>query len=126
MDEHTTRNETIGVFQCGTIGYLSGRTTINLDGKVNRDAYAALREGHLGRYIREEGIDVVLDHRRIVELFLGYTPERMKGACTPVDGEGDGRPCGWVAYRPFSGARTAGGGHPPGATTATDAFAPAD
>ncbi len=96
--ENTDEGDTIGSFQCGTIGYLSGRKTINLDGKVNRDALAALRGGCLDDYIRDEGISVVLDHERILALFLGASRDSL-GRCTTVPRGAMSHPTGWLALR---------------------------
>lgn len=126
VDEHTGEDETIGVFQCGTIGYLSGRTTINLDGKVNREAYAALREGRIDRYVRTAGIDVVIDHRRILEIFFGSKAGKPARACTPVAMEAPGQPCEWIAWRPPSPADLPGGGAAGGAAGNSDALVPID
>jgi hypothetical protein len=102
VDNNTDKDETIGVFQGGAIGYFSNRRVINLDGKVNGQALEALRSGHICDYITESGIDVVMDHVKVLELFLG-----------PVDGVGgiaglESTRCfsgktvgaaGWVGYR---------------------------
>ena len=85
VDEHISEDETVGIFQCGTIGYLSDRRVINLDGKVNREALDALREGRIDRYISTEGIDVVIDHAKILELFLGMPTDRIRRGSTRVE-----------------------------------------
>jgi hypothetical protein len=68
---HTDSSDTIGVFQSGAIGYLSGRRVINLDGKVNSEAFHALREGRLESYVESAGIDLVMDSQNVIDLFLG-------------------------------------------------------
>jgi hypothetical protein len=102
VDQNTDKDETIGVFQGGAIGYFSNRRVVNLDGKVNGEALEALRCGEICDYIAEAGIDVVMDHAKVLELFLG-----------PVDGAGgiagvESKKCfsgktvgaaGWVGYR---------------------------
>ena len=35
VDDYTSPDDTIGVFQSGAIGYFSHRRVVNLDGKVN-------------------------------------------------------------------------------------------
>jgi hypothetical protein len=100
VTENTKQNETIGVFQSGTIGYFCDRRVINLDGKVNRAALAALKSGRLESYIREEGIDVVLDHAKVLEIFLGVSPEKDANRCTIVCPASLNEPTGWVAMRP--------------------------
>jgi hypothetical protein len=116
VNANTREGEKIGVFQCGTIGYLSDRQIINLDGKVNHAALDAVKKGYLERYLREEGIDVVVDHSRILEIFLGKFREGARDSCTDVVCGSLSDPSGWVAYRPAGDARvedarvTGGGG----------------
>ena len=109
VDANTAEGEKIGVFQCGTIGYFCHREIINLDGKVNREALDAIRNGRLESYLQKEGIDVVLDHSRILEIFLGKFREKAKSSCTDVVCGSASDPSGWVAYRP-SGQCTGGKG----------------
>lgn len=99
IEENTEKDDKLGVFQCGTIGYLCDRQVINLDGKVNREAFFALETGKIGDYVRDEGIDVVIDHSKIIELFLGITPLNMKDSCTKVAIGSMYPRCGWYAVR---------------------------
>jgi len=98
---HTDSSDTIGVFQSGAIGYLSGRRVINLDGKVNREAFAALRAGKLSSYVRTAGIDVVMDNAGVIDLFLGpwsdADKKRLEAERVFTGGE-NGVP-GWIGYR---------------------------
>ena len=87
------------MFQCGTIGYLCDRQVINLDGKVNREAFFALETGHINDYLNDEGIDIVIDHCKIIELFLGIKPISMKDSCTKVAVGSMYPRCGWYAFR---------------------------
>jgi len=106
VNENTFPDDTIGVFQSGAIGYFSNRRVINLDGKVNRDALAALKGGRLSDYLRQEGIDVVVDNRNVLELFLTGRFERARsgdplvllGLQPMMQVEGKKVP-GWAAYR---------------------------
>jgi len=99
VEQNTTKDETIGVFQCGMIGYFADRRVINLDGKVNREAYAALKSGRLEEYLCNEGIDIILDHEQILEIFLGLDPQAPDNPCVHLP-EGElHHPTGWVAYR---------------------------
>lgn len=120
---HTDASETIGVFQGGAIGYLSKRRVVNLDGKVNAEAYDALRAGRLLDYVRTAHIDLVLDSQRVIDLFLGpwsdEERERMTRETVFVGAE-HGVP-GWICYRvspsrPFSAGSvsTPGGRLQPG------------
>jgi hypothetical protein len=99
IDTNTGDEDTLGVFQCGTIGYLCDRKVINLDGKVNREAFFALEAGNLAEYLKDEGIDVVIDHFKIMELFLGITPGTMEASCTRVVLGSMYPSCGWYAFR---------------------------
>jgi hypothetical protein len=99
IDDNTREGDRLGVFQCGTIGYLCDREVINLDGKVNRDAFFALEAGRLNEYLNAEGIDVVIDHAKILELFMGISPAGMKESCTRVSIGSMYPRCGWYAFR---------------------------
>jgi hypothetical protein len=120
---HTDVSETIGVFQGGAIGYLSKRRVVNLDGKVNAEAYDALRAGRLSDYVRTAHIDLVLDSQRVINLFLGpWSDEERERVAreTVFVGARYGVP-GWIGYRvsplrPFSAGSpsTPGGRLQPG------------
>jgi hypothetical protein len=97
--ENTGKDEKIGVFQCGMIGYLSDRRVINLDGKVNRDALKAMKNGTVSEYLRAEGIDVVIDHGDIIKIFLSDSSGKIPGSCTDVPCTVLDRPSGWISYR---------------------------
>ena len=65
----------IGAFQAGIIGYFSQRDVVNLDGKVNPAAYSAIRNRRLYQYVREQGIDYIMDWEWILYcLCLRYAP----------------------------------------------------
>jgi hypothetical protein len=107
VEANSAPDDTIGVFQSGAVGYFSNRRVINLDGKVNRDALDAIRSGNLGDYLRKSGIDIVIDDRRVLELFLtgrcgdGRSGDSLTllGLIPMMDHEaGQGVP-GWAAYR---------------------------
>jgi hypothetical protein len=99
VNENTGDGERIGIFQCGTIGYLSNRQIINLDGKVNREALEAMKSGDLDGYLRAEGIEVVIDHSDILKIFFGDSQGKMTGSCTDIICQKMERPSGWIAYR---------------------------
>ncbi len=99
IETNTREEDKLGVFQCGTIGYLCDRSVINLDGKVNREAFFALESGRLAEYVKDEGIDVVIDHYKIMELFLGISPGAMEESCTRVALGSMYPTCGWYAFR---------------------------
>jgi hypothetical protein len=57
----------IGAFQAGLFGWFGGgRDVINLDGKVNQDAFNALRERRLHDYIRAQGVRYIIDGKWIL------------------------------------------------------------
>lgn len=114
VEKNSSPDDTIGVFQSGAVGYFSNRRVINLDGKVNRDALRAIKTGRLGDYLREEGIDIVVDNRKVLELFLtgrfseGQSDDALVllGLHPIMNGEaGQGVP-GWAAYRVNGFARS--------------------
>ncbi|MFO7914861.1 MAG: glycosyltransferase family 39 protein [Candidatus Krumholzibacteriales bacterium] len=102
VDRNVGENETVGVLQCGTIGYFSGRKVINLDGKVNREALSALKDNNLPSYVETEDIDIIIDHCRILEIFLDLSPDEIEKSCTPIKSGPMGGPTGWISYRPES------------------------
>lgn len=110
VESNTAPGETIGVFQCGMIGYFADRRIVNLDGKVNRAAHEALREGCLDDYLCREGIDVILDHSRIIEIFLGHVSRISSAACIQLPRGALPQPSGWVALRITPIAAGAGAG----------------
>ncbi|MBN2184478.1 MAG: glycosyltransferase family 39 protein [Candidatus Krumholzibacteriota bacterium] len=97
IKENTSKEEKIGVFQAGTIGYLCDRQVINLDGKVNREALDALKKGSLDRYVEEEGIDVIIDHTNILEIFFDLESENR--TCTVILDKRMEPTSGWIAVR---------------------------
>lgn len=94
----TAPDDKIGTFQSGAIGYLSNRQVINLDGKVNGAAAAALRQGRLREYIDAEGIDVVMDSYVVLDRFLGPLKPAEISSNTEFLDKIDGVP-GWVGFR---------------------------
>ncbi len=118
VNENTGDAERIGVFQCGTIGYLSNRKIINLDGKVNRGALEAMKCGGLDGYLRAERIQVIIDHSDILKIFFGDSRGKMQGSCTDIVCREMKSPTGWIAYRRPGGAPV---GSPAGAGGAENA-----
>jgi 4-amino-4-deoxy-L-arabinose transferase-like glycosyltransferase len=119
---NTGNDDTIGAFQCGTIGYLSERRVINLDGKVNRSALVALKDGCLWSYLDEEGIDVVLDHWEILEIFLGVSQEKLGSRCVTVSQGAAFRPTDWIAFRRSPGEGSGAGSGETGPRAAASSF----
>lgn len=99
VDANTEEEDTIGVFQCGTIGYFSHRRIINLDGKVNHEALCALKKGRICNYLVDEGIDLVIDHCWVLEVFLGRSGKELESICTKIGRGKMKHPSGWIAIR---------------------------
>ena len=118
VDENTSPDDTIGVFQSGAIGYFSKRKVINLDGKVNSKALDALRNGQLPDYLRSESIDVIVDNKNVLDLFLVGDNGKSNsddafcelGLIPIMDGMQGNAP-GWAAYRVNGFAKSQGGGN---------------
>jgi len=75
LGRRVDRTARLGAFQAGIYGYFSGRDVINLDGKVNQDAFAALRDKRLHEYIRQQGVRYVLDYDWVLEALCGRYAE---------------------------------------------------
>jgi len=61
VKDSTPEESIVASMNSGIIGYYSDRTTINLDGVVNPQAFAASQQGRLMDYILESEIDYFLD-----------------------------------------------------------------
>ena len=59
-------DERVAAFQAGTYGYFAGRDVINLDGKVNQDAFTALKDQRLHEYISAQHIRYIIDGKRML------------------------------------------------------------
>jgi hypothetical protein len=81
--------EPIAVLQSGTVGYFSGRSVLALDGVVNGDAAAALRDRRLYTFLRSRGVVFVADvYPWMVEAVLERASEgepRPSLARVPLD-----------------------------------------
>jgi hypothetical protein len=51
----------VGGFNSGIVGYFSGRTTVNLDGVMNPDAFEAIRDRRLAGYVEQRRIAYLAD-----------------------------------------------------------------
>lgn len=63
LHERAPDDAVVGSFNSGIIGYVSGRTVVNLDGLVNTAAADAVRDRRLGAYIDGRGIRLLVDYR---------------------------------------------------------------
>jgi hypothetical protein len=61
IEAYTDSGARIGSFNAGILGYFSHRTVVNLDGVVNADAYQAKRAKRLPAYMRDRGLDYLVD-----------------------------------------------------------------
>lgn len=77
LNQHTRPEAVIGVFQSGIIGYFLERRFHDLDGKVNLEALAALREERIDEYVVEHRIDYVVDFQEVLDpLFTGRARDK--------------------------------------------------
>lgn len=84
LGRRVDRTERLGAFQAGIYGYFSGRDVINLDGKVNQDAFAALRDKRLHEYIQQQGVRYVLDYDWVLEALCARYAEGSGMSFRPV------------------------------------------
>lgn len=61
VKENTVPTTLIGSMNSGIIGYYGERPTINLDGVVNPQAFAAIQQSRLFNFIQEAGIEYFID-----------------------------------------------------------------
>jgi hypothetical protein len=59
IQQHSAELGRVGAFQTGVIGYVNNERTINLDGKVDHDAFRV--RGRLECYLAQRGITTVID-----------------------------------------------------------------
>lgn len=86
-DNLSGTNAVVGAAQTGTLGYF-WRSAVNLDGKVNHEALAALRGGRIGNYILDKEIEYLIDWPVNLEMhFLG--PPQMASRFVEIDRRGD-------------------------------------
>jgi hypothetical protein len=69
--DNTPEDTLVGSMNSGIIGYYSQRPTINLDGVVNPQAFAASQQGRLMEYIQVVGIRYFLDFDYALEREYG-------------------------------------------------------
>lgn len=61
LSGYTEDDARIGAYNAGILGYFSDRTVINLDGKVNKDAYHARQQRDLKGYVCSHDITYIAD-----------------------------------------------------------------
>jgi hypothetical protein len=73
VEAHLGADTWVGAFQSGTLGFFHDHT-INLDGKVNPQALAAIRASTLAEYVADSPIEFVVDWASIVEPWARGSP----------------------------------------------------
>jgi hypothetical protein len=71
---HLPKDARVGAFQSGVVGFYN-ENVINLDGKVNVDALAAMRTKTVEEYVDSERINYVIDWEGVID---GLMPRAMK------------------------------------------------
>jgi len=66
VEANLTDEDWVGAFQSGTLGFFHDRT-INLDGKINPEALAALRERRHPDYVLDSRVDYLVDWASLLE-----------------------------------------------------------
>ena len=62
LDEHVPQEALVGsIFASGVIGFHADQDVINMDGKVNREAYEALLAGRMWEYVCRSGVEYTVD-----------------------------------------------------------------
>lgn len=79
----TIPNARIGMYQSGTSGFIAPNV-VNLDGKVNYEALKARQEAEIGKFVVEQNLDYVADHRIWVEQIV-RSAKKYGGNYTLVD-----------------------------------------
>lgn len=78
--EQTEPGLRFGGFNSGILSAYSGLPIVNLDGVVNPEAAAAARRGELLNYLRNQGIEVVVDHERLLAQVDALEPAKWTDA----------------------------------------------
>ena len=68
INANTPPDARIAAYNAGIPAYFSDRPVTNIDGVMNRDAFEALRDCRTRDYLRETGIDYVVDSRQMFEI----------------------------------------------------------
>jgi hypothetical protein len=70
MNQNVRSTSTVAAFQTGVIGFYANSPIINLDGKVNKAAYIALRDKTMWQYLCQREVDYVVDWPSFIDKFL--------------------------------------------------------
>lgn len=67
IDAHAEPSAVVGALNAGILSEFSGRTVVNLDGVINDQALAALREQRLDDYCEQRGVTWIVDVEGVAE-----------------------------------------------------------
>jgi len=82
---HTPPSSRIAGFNVGIYAYFSDRTVLNLDGVIDKDAFAALNEKNLTGYLDRRGVDYVIDYAYSIDTDYGpYLGEEWETKFTKI------------------------------------------
>ncbi|MBN1310256.1 MAG: hypothetical protein JXB30_02475 [Anaerolineae bacterium] len=70
MNQNIPSTSIVGAFQTGIVSYYSDFSVLNLDGKVNDDAYVALRDNTMWQYLCQSEVDYVVDWPSFIDELL--------------------------------------------------------
>jgi 4-amino-4-deoxy-L-arabinose transferase-like glycosyltransferase len=90
--DNTPPDALLASMNSGIIGYYSGRVTVNMDGVVNPEAFAAIRERRMLDFMRGLGVLYLIDSDNAVEreyaLFMGGALSEGEVISAPYPGLG--------------------------------------
>jgi len=75
--KHFGKNDILGAFQSGTMGYFSEQRVINLDGVVNTKASESIANRTMLEYIKSQKINYIVDTYFQYRALLGKNPDEM-------------------------------------------------
>ena len=83
IDGHVEPEQTVGMFQSGTTGFVYPDHVVNLDGKVNSEALHAFQRGELPQYVDSAKFDYIIDW----DLYTAraFSDPEVRRAYHPVD-----------------------------------------
>jgi hypothetical protein len=81
IDANLPDDAVVGGFNSGILGYFSARRIVNLDGLVNNEALAAMKERALWPYLKDENITYLAD----TPLYLEYRYKGFLGIDEPLE-----------------------------------------
>lgn len=87
IKDNTEPDAVIGAFQAGTIGYFSGRKTVNLDGVVDSGSLEAMKNNRIDLYVRKRNVDYIADFQPIIDkLFIARSskPDSLESGYVKV------------------------------------------